>query len=83
MTVAVLLTRKVPAGATFWLDHGRRQHRLIRNGADVVAEHRDGRAFRAPWPEDEPIPAGEAFAACIFGIASKTKAADPAADDLR
>lgn len=83
MIVAAILARKVPADVTFWLDHGRRHHRLRRDGETVVAEHRDGRAHRMPWPADETLPESEAFAARIFGLAEKTKTADSAVDGLR
>jgi len=63
-----------PALDTWWLDHGRRNHRLHRSGGWVVAEHRDGRAFRVPWPTDEPVPGHEAFARQIFEILAKADA---------
>jgi hypothetical protein len=80
--VDALLARKVPADATFWLDHGRRHHRLRRDGETVIAEHRDGRSFRLPWLADEPLPDNAGFAARIFNLAAQTKmAAGPTASD--
>ncbi len=70
--IAAILAR--PAPDTYWLDHGRRAHRLVRDGDTVIARHRDGREFRLPWPAGEAVPYREAFAARIFSIASKTKA---------
>lgn len=82
MIVDALLASKPCPERSYWLDR-RRQHRLLRDGETVVAEHRDGRAFRMPWPADESLPESEAFAARIFGLAEKTKTASPAADGLR
>lgn len=54
---------------TFWLDHGKRHHRLCRASSGFVsAVCRDGRVYRLRWPNGESIPRGEAFAARIFAI---------------
>jgi len=75
MNAAALLARKPCPARCWWLDHGRRQHRLLRDGETVVAEHREGRAYRMPWPADETVPESEAFAARIFALALQTKMA--------
>jgi hypothetical protein len=67
----------------WFLDHGTRHHRLRRDGSGAVVSDRSGRSFRLDWPTDEPLPQHEGFAAQIFRIAKKTKAADSAFDDLR
>ena len=75
MIAATILAARPCADRSYWLDRGRRSHRLRRDGGDVIAEHRDGRAHRMPWPVDEPVPQGPEFARVIFDIAAKTKAA--------
>lgn len=78
MTLATLLAPPcapdAEPDAVWFLDHGRRQHRLRRFGGYVVASHRDGRAWRLSWPASEPVPGHEAFAARIFSICMKTAA---------
>lgn len=58
----------------WFIDRGRRRHRLRRFGAYGVASHRDGRAFSLPWPDGEPVPGHESFAASIFSICMKAAA---------
>jgi hypothetical protein len=83
MKAADILACPIPVGATFWLDCGRRHHRLRQEGDAIIAEHRDGRSFLVPWPRSEPIPDNEAFAARIFGIASRTRVERPTTLDPR
>lgn len=73
----------LPAPDTYWIDHGRRNHRLVRHGDEVIAQHRDGRSYRLPWPPGERVPDRETFAARIFNIASNTRAERSATPDPR
>lgn len=81
IALASLLTPPCPPDAepdvTWFLDRGRRQHRLRRSGSYVVASHRDGRALRWPWPSSEPVPQHESFAARIFAICEKAAEREP------
>ncbi|ADJ22483.1 hypothetical protein Hden_0662 [Hyphomicrobium denitrificans ATCC 51888] len=79
MTLAFLLAPPCAPDAEpdkiWFLDRGRRLHRLRRAGAHVVASRRNGQSFHVPWPVNEPVLRGEAFAAHIFAICSQTKTA--------
>ncbi|MCM8731427.1 hypothetical protein ACFO8O_10695 [Hephaestia sp. GCM10023244] len=58
----------------FFLDH-RREHRLRRSAPGIAAvARRDGRTHHIAWPDDDPMPTGEAFAARIFNICEKAAA---------
>lgn len=70
--IGTILAR--PAPDTWWLDHGRRTVRLVRDEDAVIAQHRDGRSYRIPWPPGEPVPSHGAFAERVFSICEKTAA---------
>lgn len=74
--IDAILANKPCRERSFWLDRGRRECRLRRDDNHVVAEHRDGRSFRLPWPADDPVFDSPGFAEAIFNICLKTAAAD-------
>jgi hypothetical protein len=75
MLAAILDPAPTPAeqcDRTFWLDHGKRHHRLRRTLSGFVsAVCRDGRNYRLRWPDGESIPPGEAFAARVFAVCER------------